>query len=121
MGLLGFIISTSRNREDPRSSAMKYLKTTTKEQGLIYFLVLPFRTIFSTGSTDKETAFQVFWFLCNSFLVIALSFVVFLNPSGESLKVEINYNLAFNATVGTILLTGNLSICLYFLQIVNWK
>ena len=47
--LLGFIISTSRNREDPRSSAMKYLKATTKEQGLIYFLVLPFRTIFSTG------------------------------------------------------------------------
>ena len=87
------------------------------------------------GNTDKETAFQVFWFLCNSLLVIGLSFVVFLNPSsGELSKIEsifnfldlgqvhlIKYNLAFNATVGTILLTGNLSICLYFLQIVNWK
>ena len=88
-----------------------------------------------SGNTDKETAFQVFWFLCNSLLVISLSFVVFLNPtSGELSKVEsifnfldlgkvqlIKYNLAFNATVGIILLTGNLSICLYFLQIVNWK
>jgi len=132
--LLGVLISALRNKKDATSRALRYLRTTRREQGLVYFLVLPFRTIFSTGNTDKETAFQVFWFLCNSLLVISLSFVVFLNPHGELSKVEsiynfldlgkvhlIKYNLAFNATVGIILLSGNLSICLYFLQIVNWK
>ena len=46
--LLGVLISALRNK-DPTSRAIRFLKTTRREQGLVYFLVVPFRTIFSTG------------------------------------------------------------------------
>ena len=119
------------------STSSRDRKTTRKERGLIYFIVLPFRTMFTTGflrQRDKETIFQVFWFLCNSLLVIALTVVVNLRLNGEFSNLEsvfnflnlskvqlIKYDLAFNATVGTIILTGIVSTCLYFLHIRNWK
>ena len=45
--LLGVLMSALRNKKNPR--AIRFLKTTRREQGLVYFFVLPFRTIFSTG------------------------------------------------------------------------
>ena len=47
--LLGVLISALRNKKNPTSRAITFLKTTRREQGLVYLLVLPFRTIFSTG------------------------------------------------------------------------
>ena len=119
------------------STSSRDRKTTRKERGLFYFIVLPFRTMFTTGflrQRDKETIFQVFWFLCNSLLVIALSVVVNLKLSGEFSSIEsiysffnlskvqlIKYDLAFNVTVGTIIFTGIVSTCLYLCHIKNWK
>ena len=47
--LLGVLMSALRNKKNPTSRAIRFLKTTRREQGLVYFLVVPFRTIFSTG------------------------------------------------------------------------
>ena len=86
------------------------------------------------GDTEKETIFQVFWFLCNSLLVVALNFVVNLKLSGQFPNIETIYNflnlnevhvirhdLAFNAIVGTVILAGNISTSLYFLYIKDWN
>ena len=85
------------------------------------------------GDTDKETIFQVFWFLCNSLIVIALNFVVNLRLSGQFPNIEaiydflnldevdvVNNNVLFNAIVSTVILTGNVATSLYFLYIKDW-
>ena len=84
--------------------------------------------------TDKETICQVFWFLCNSLIVIALNFVVNLRLSGQFPNIEaiyhlltlgevyvVNRNDVFNAIVATVILTGNISTSLYFLYIKGWQ
>ena len=86
------------------------------------------------GDTDKETIFQVFWFLCNSLIVIALNFVVNLRLSRQFPNIEaiyhllkldevyvVNHNDVFNAIVATVILTGNISTSLYFLYIKGWQ
>ena len=121
--------------------------------------MLPIRTILSTGARNtpklaflflgnaelqSENFFQVFWFLCNLFLVAALNFVVNLTqaeisdfpttyshkyPVMEAIfkffaldEVEIiKDTLAFNAIIGLIICFGSMSIMLYFTQIKNYK
>ena len=90
--------------------------------------------MFDPGDTEKETIFQVFWFLCNSLLVVALNFVVNLKLSGQFPNIEtiynflnlnevhvIKHNFAFNVIVGTVILAGNISTSLYFLYIKDWN
>ena len=48
-----FFSTSSRDRKTSTTKAMEYLRTTRKEQCLIYFIVLPFRTMFSTGFLSK--------------------------------------------------------------------
>ena len=132
----------------------------SQNKGAIYLVMLPIRTILSTGvrNTSKltksifsgnaelqsEKFFQVFWFLCNLFLVAALNFVVNLTqaeisdfptkyshkyPVMEAIfkffaldEVEIiKDTLAFNAVIGLIICFGSMSIMLYFTQIKNYK
>ena len=93
-------------------------------------IVVPLSILLFPGDTDKETIFQVFWFLCNSLIVIALNFVVNLRLSGQFPKIEaiydflkldevhvVNNNVLFNAIVSTVILTGNVATSLYFLYI----
>ena len=76
----------------------------------------------------------MFWFLCNSLIVIALNFVVNLRLSGQFPNIEaiyhllkldevyvVNHNDVFNAIVATVILTGNISTSLYFLYIKGWQ
>ena len=128
-------------------AVLENLSRIRQQQGLVYLFMLPFRTVLSTGTsaflislhlitgdTDKETIFQVFWFLCNSLLVVSLNFVVNLKLSGQFPNIESIYNflslnevhvikhdLAFNAIVGTVILAGNISTSLYFLYIKDWS
>merc|ERR1712062_248585 len=126
---LGLLMSTSS------SSAKKYVRETRKKKGLIYFVVLPFRTMltyymFTTGNKGKETVIMVFWFICNTIMVLSLSFVVNLNLRGQFLNIKricdflnlnkvqlVKYHLAFNVTIAVIILSGIASISLYLLHI----
>ena len=115
---------------EARSSLLLHASFQDYSEHRFVLIVVPLSILLFPGDTDKETIFQVFWFLCNSLIVIALNFVVNLRLSGQFPKIEaiydflkldevhvVNNNVLFNAIVSTVILTGNVATSLYFLYI----
>jgi hypothetical protein len=88
------------------------------------------RDSLGNAELQSESLFQVFWYLTNLSLIAALNFIVNLHHAGEQSRVAtfydflsldsveiIKHTLPFNATIGAIIISGSISIVLYFLQI----